>query len=469
MKMFLGPLAATVLCAGVFQTVHAARPASPVISSNDAEITWSSVPNADGYNVYRNDRYSATVQENSYTAPSSGEYTVTSFDKNANPTSYSDSSNALDMKVGSGDATPAPAPGSSARPAAPVIEVSGSKISWKAVPAATAYNLYKDNSYFKTTTTTSYTVGANGIYHVTAVNGDVNPTTYSVMSNAEKAASSPDSDTPSTPEIPDTPETPDTPEPPVPTQPPASSDLVYTTKFRDDFNGPTLSSKWSTPNWQAPSRDAKQSLQTCNQKDGVLSLEIKKVGNERLACYMSSKDSNFGPGSDNTMKIEYRADVSQVRARGAWFAGWMYVVSGGGASDDDRSTGMETDVFEAMPTWLGAYNTAAHDGPSSEKWIDPKNELNVDISKPGFHTYSVEWNKDCQVFSFDGKPVFTNRELISTTENHSIMLTMEAQTGTQWGMWDVGSFADNLSETTAIGKIDWVKVSEAPGFGSLCD
>lgn len=304
---------------------------------------------------------------------------------------------------------------------------------------------------------------------VTSFDKGTNPTTYSVSSNTldidVNAAATPNNEAVSSAVDTSNAES----EPAAGANlPPSTGSLVYRTVFRDDFNGPTLSSKWTTPSWQAPERDAKSSLKPCEQKNGVLHLAIEQIGDERLACYMSSRDTSFGPGSDKTMKIEYRADVSQVKARGAWIAGWMYVVSGSGAFDNDQSTGMETDVFEYMPTWTGAYNTAAHDGSSSEKWIDPKSDLGVDISKPGFHTYSVEWNKNCQVFSFDGKPVFTNRDLISTTENHSIMLSMEAQTGTQWGWWNVGSFSDNLEVDGAVGKIDWVKVSEAHGFGDIC-
>lgn len=380
MKMFLGFLLAIFLSAGVFAIAHAANPDAPVIYRNGNTITWPPVPNADGYNVYFNGQYSVTIETNSYTASVSGTYMVTSFDKGTSPTSYSVSSNDMDVTVND-----------AATPATPATEDS----------------------------------------------------TDTPQSEIQPVASQ--------------------------TPPPSTGGLVYSTTFRDDFNGPTISSKWTTPSWQAPDRDAKNSLQPCKQQNGVLHLAIEQVGDERLACYMSSSISSFGPGSDKTMKIEYRADVSQVKARGAWFAGWMYVVSGSGAFDGNPSTGMETDVFEYMPTWTGAYNTAAHDGSSSEKWIDPKNELAVDISEPGFHTYSVEWNKNCQVFSFDGQPVFTNRELISTAENHSIMLSMEAQTGTQWGMWNVGSFAENLRDSGAVGKIDWVKVSEAPGFANICE
>jgi len=76
---------------------------------------------------------------------------------------------------------------------------------------------------------------------------------------------------------------------------------------------------------------------------------IKQVGNERRACYLiTQKSILFGPGEDATIKIEYRANVSQVKAKGGWFAGWLYAngFSGGNATDSIPGNGMEIDVFE---------------------------------------------------------------------------------------------------------------------------
>ena len=246
--------------------------------------------------------------------------------------------------------------------------------------------------------------------------------------------------------------------------------------FRDDFDGDSVSSNFFVPTWSIPGRAAVNNINSCSQSNSVLSLSIKNVGNESQACYLFSNIGDIGPGDDSTIKIEYHANVSGVKAKGAWFAGWIYPkgLNPDGshpAEDNNPATGAEYDVFEYMPTWDTAYNTAIHDGGTEQQWIYGDLLNGIDLKADQFHTYSMEWNKDCVVFSIDGIPVRASTSpLISSAKKHAIYLSMEAQTGKQWDFWDIGDFRQNLDQNPTVGKIDWVSVSRKAGVDpNLCD
>ena len=249
----------------------------------------------------------------------------------------------------------------------------------------------------------------------------------------------------------------------------------YRRIFRDDFEGADISSNFAVPSWTAPSRVTKNSAAGCSQKDGKLHLAIKQVGDEQLACFLISNAGNYGPGIDSTVKIEYRANVSNVKAMGAWFAGWVYPLGDTSgqpnAADGVVTTGSEYDVFEYMPTRPGEFQTAVHDSDAikMEKWVDPQS-LGIDLTADEFHTFGVEWNKNCVAFFIDGTKVSSKNSDISAAKKHSLMLSMEAQTGTQWDTWDVGDFAENLASNPAEGIIDWVEVQKKKSLDpELCD
>ncbi len=247
----------------------------------------------------------------------------------------------------------------------------------------------------------------------------------------------------------------------------------YATIFSDSFDGSTTSSNFYVPTWTSGNRFAVNNKDACSQGGGKLKLSVKKVGDQHHACYLISHQT-FGPGSDSTIKIEYKADVSNVRAKGAWAAGWMYALGKNSqgvdyAADGIASTGSEYDVFEYSPAWNTAYNSAVHDGRSDDpsKWTDGKGV------QTGTHTYTLEWNKQCQVYSVDGVRQFkvTNPKFISQNTNHHIMLTMEAQTGTDplTGQ-PVGNFADNLTKNPALATFDSVTVAKKTSIdANLCN
>lgn len=247
-----------------------------------------------------------------------------------------------------------------------------------------------------------------------------------------------------------------------------STPAGYSEIFRDDFCGNTLSNKFYPAGFNVSGRDTVNNVNSCSQSNGVLNLSIKNVGNQRQACYLRSHKNDFGPGNNSTLRVEFRANVSEVKALGSWFAGWLYPRSKEAAEDGIESNGAEFDVFEYMPTWDTAYNTAIHDNQSSEEWVQA-NTFGINLTQNRYHTYSMEWNKDCVVFSIDGNEIEARSALVSNEPVHEIRLSMEAETGTQWDYWNVGNFANNLNNNPAVGKLDWVRVLKKNSVSSsLC-
>ncbi len=254
------------------------------------------------------------------------------------------------------------------------------------------------------------------------------------------------------------------------------SSTNYQEIFRDDFNGSAVSSNFYVPSWAISGRATVNNRNACSQSNGVLSLTIQNVGGESQACYLISNMGDIGPGEDSTIKVDFHANVSSVKAKGAWFAGWIYPTGlnpdgSHPAEDNNPRTGTEFDVFEYMPTWDSAYNTSMHDGAAEQDWIYGDRLHGINLTQDEFHTFSMEWNKECVVFSIDGMPTRASRSpLISSAKRHALHITMEAQTGVQWTQWDVGNFAQNLNSNPAVGKIDWVSVSKKVSIDpALCD
>ncbi len=219
---------------------------------------------------------------------------------------------------------------------------------------------------------------------------------------------------------------------------------------------------------------------------GVLTLRARRVGGENRACFLATSDprygarAEFGPGATDTIYVEYRANVSQVRAHASWFAGWL--MSPHDTYDGRPSTGTEVDVFEYVPftnssyTLNTLYHAAVHwrsDGTGTSKpapsapWISAYNQVTpmdavaTDLRDDAFHTYGVEWSGSEQRFYFDGHPVWTNTEGVSEAQNHGIILSIEIADGTPWNVWGhpVGRFQDNpASRATSHAYVDYVRV-----------
>jgi hypothetical protein len=275
--------------------------------------------------------------------------------------------------------------------------------------------------------------------------------------------------------------------------PPGSWDLI----FADEFNGATDSpaaAHWLPgPAWAAGPRpgthawrDAIHTAEECYHDGlGHLVLRARMVGSERRACYLTTGDNGddpskwrtFGPGATG-IYIEFRANVSRMRAFASWFAMWL--MSPNNTYDGVPATGSEIDVMEYVPFTGPQYSlmnlfhsaviwdkAAGHaEPPENAPFVDAWGQVDAaaygaDLEKDAFHTWGLEWYGDRQRFSFDGKVFWENTKGVSKAENHAIRLTIEIANGNPKNLWghDVGAFEDNpATRLPSYAAIDYVRV-----------
>ena len=277
-------------------------------------------------------------------------------------------------------------------------------------------------------------------------------------------------------------------------------DEGYERIFTEDFSGSSLSGDWETPSWAGEDepegyRPAIFRRDQCVVSGGSLTVKATLDGDQVRSCYAHTTQT-FGPGSGQ-LKIQYKVNLSRVQAEGGWFAAWLNTLSSeGDPYDNDLSTGTEIDVMEYVP-FEGAYlydpedgidtrnsfHPAVHTGsddPDGGIIIDPDGNgfydvgsLNINL-RSGYHTFGLEWNATCQVFSINGQPIWTNYDGVSAAQVHRLMLTMEMDNAGDDGynLWGFasGRFADNLRTSPAEAQVDWVTVDrKSTPDANLCN
>jgi hypothetical protein len=274
--------------------------------------------------------------------------------------------------------------------------------------------------------------------------------------------------------------------------PPGTWELSWSDEFEAPANTPA-SSHWMTyPAWaEGPRpgdhywRDAVNSPSECyHDGDGNLVLRTRYVDGERRACYLTtggngydvSQWTTFGPGTQGTY-IEFRANISRMRAFASWFAMWL--MSPNDTYDGEPSTGSEIDVMEYIP-FTGPQYSLENLFHSAVWWEQPEgisepppggpvdawHQLDAtwfgaDLTEDGYHTWGVEWYGDLQRFYFDGTPYWTNQVGVSGADNHTIRLSIEIQNGNPYNLWGhpVGAFEDNDSaRLPSYARVDYVRV-----------
>ena len=225
-------------------------------------------------------------------------------------------------------------------------------------------------------------------------------------------------------------------------------------------------------------------------------LTAEKVGGDVHSCYAILNEL-VGPG-DGQVKVEVRADVSRFQAEGGWFAAWLQTLRGdGNPYDGNPATGTEIDIAEYAPyegeyqfdaqngiDTRNSYHPAVHDVDGTGGYVQGGEDSNgfVDVGplgvnlRSGFHTFTVEWNADCQVFAVDGEPVFKNTQGVSTAKVHRPILSIEMSNAgengyTKWGFAS-GDFGDNLDSAPsapAEAKVDYIRIFEKSKSDNICE
>ena len=138
---------------------EAVEPATPInisctgTTTNSASIAWPQVSGATSYNVYINNTQSGSTSGTAYTASGLSSNTQYSFTVTAVASSYeSPKSSALLVTTQVAVVTPTPTGLTCTN-----FTANSASMTWQSVSGATSYNIYVNNSFYGSTSSTSYT------------------------------------------------------------------------------------------------------------------------------------------------------------------------------------------------------------------------------------------------------------------------------------------------------------------------
>jgi len=255
--------------------------------------------------------------------------------------------------------------------------------------------------------------------------------------------------------------------------------------WSDEFDGPAGAlpadhwilgaTNWSNVPYQW--RDATLSRdEAFLDGQGRLIMRARCMGGKRLCPYLVTRENTHpdksyavGPG-ENGIYIECRVNVAQFKAWGAWFAFWLM-------SDHpytgDPKNGSEIDVMEYAPYYCDRYTLMdkfhtgviaghGHDDQPAKNELTRTDEYGQTVfDETKWNTWGLEWYKDRQIFTLNGKKFWENTKWVSTDTTHSLRLTIEIQnqdprkkTGHQ-----MGKFEDNPPDRLpSIVAVDYIRV-----------
>jgi len=421
------------------------------LSDSAIRITWSgSVDNVsvDGYNVYRNDRYYATVHDTTNyidTSVSGGqtyEYAIVAFDDARNYTILSDADEAT---AGGGSGVGAAPRGTvvSGTPGTPGglrTEARGKdriSVFWNDM-GARGYNVYRDGSYRTTVRGTSWTDtgledGREYRYQVVAF-GDGGK--YSAYSGAVTARTSGDSrsDDDSRSET----------SPPQEPAPSAGGGVPsgYRLVFSEEFNGGSIdSSKWNSsyrwgPNYTINNEQQYYVDHIANPDFGANPF---KLGGGKLEITASRTPSSLKSSANNKSylsgtlttynKFKARYGYFEMRAKvpkgqGLWPAFWLLNHYDNGSEpeiDIMEFLGNEADTVYQVYHYKSGYNAR---GSGTMEFAGP------DFTND-FHTFGMKWEPNRITWYVDGREV--NRYEGSGISNEEMYIIVNLALGGGWG------------------------------------
>lgn len=453
------------------------RPSAPnglrarVQSSSSAKLSWNTPSGgAEGFNVYRNGSYLATVRgQNNYTATSLSRdrnysFHITSFRNNL----YSSRSSSINVNTGgSSNNTPASSdnpssPSSRGTPSAPTqlrAQAQGNssvQLSWNAPSGgAEGYNIYRDGRYTSTVTgSNAYTVNSlssNTDYTFSVVafrNNQYSSQSDSVRIRTGSSDSSNENAAP----------------PPQVANDSNSSGVPggYRLVFSDEFDRSDIdSSKWNTryrwgPNWVI-NNEEQYYIDSLNEPDfgetpfrhgnGKITIRATRTpdylrSRSREQPYLSGAMTTFGKFRMKYGYVEMRARLP--RGKGLWPAFWLL-------HETNYGKRPEIDVMEN----LGAntrlvYQTYHYYDGSGTLQSSPSYQAPGPDYANDFHTFGMRWEPGKISWYVDGN--VTNVHENGNVPDEDMYLLVNLALGGSWG----GS-PDGSTSFPAEFEIDYIR------------
>lgn len=429
-----------------------------VLNNSSARLSWSSSSGgADGYNIYRNGGYIATVRDsNNYTARSLNSGSTYTFDVVAfRNNRFSVHSNSIQVNT-SGDTTaeenapspslPAQQPVGNGDPVPPVdlqADIANSStaiISWRpSTGAAEGYNIYRDGRYIAT---------VKGSYNYTARSLNTNQTyTFDVVAfrNGRYSAHSEGIQVQTSGSTDVAENTPVAERPAAPPPPQNSSSAVpdgYSLVFSDEFNQGSLNSgKWNTRyRWGADwiiNGESQYYVDAQKDRDfgatpfrtdgNNLTIRATRTpdwlrGKARNQPYLSGAMTTHGKFTMKYGYVEMRAKLP--RGKGLWPAFWLL-------HERDDLSRPEIDVVEMLGDNTGlVYQTYHFFENNGRLRSTPSFQATGSDYASDFHTYGMLWEPGRITWYVDG--VATNRYSSSNVSDEYMYILLNLALGGGW-------------------------------------
>ena len=440
-------------------------------------VSWngsSDNTGVDGYNVYRNGSYYATVfgstryTDQNANSGTSYQYAVVAFDaaRNYSSISSSASANGGTAAASSGSSTAATqqsvASGTPAAPGNLSVNAAGNSsatLSWNAPSGgATGYNVYQNDNYVSTVNSgTSYTAnslssGNSYSFYVVAIRGGAfspksSPVNFTMNGGASASASNEAS--------------------PPPQNASAQSSnsqgvpAGYQLVFSDEFNGGGINaSRWNTayrwgPNWTI-NNEEQYYVDTLNNgtfgsgpfvNDGNnLTIRATRTpenqrGSANGKSYLSGAMTTFGKFRMTYGYVEMRAKLP--RGKGLWPAFWLLHE----ANDRNRP---EIDVMEMLGNNTSLVYQTYHFYNNGNLQSTPSFQAPGPDYASSFHTFGMKWEPGRITWYVDG--VATNTYASGNVPSESMYILVNLAIGGAWA----GS-PDGSTSFPADFQIDYIR------------
>lgn len=254
----------------------------------------------------------------------------------------------------------------------------------------------------------------------------------------------------------------------------AATPKGYKLVFRDEFNGASLGSKWS-------SEPAITSLRPCTStspsagvvREGkfLISASLDKSRTASASCPKGYFiNGQFSTANSTTFKYGYFSARIKVQRESGMHAGWFVYndpePDPGVDLRTPKALGMELDAIEyfgdkdnKQGVKHGVQNTVYrytvnNDGSLKLNKYGGRQDVrkitgNRDTPADGYHVYSVEWTPKGATFRMDGKVTFNYKGGLSTRAHYLILSMLTSP-------FEAGKLT--TSELPGTMAVDWVRV-----------